>query len=851
MENLEVLFEEKEKELLNLNSYHEKLTLEYNMKKELQEVLQKGRDLFSRDAPTAANAAHNQDGDSFGLLDSQEADMKFSFLTGSIAVGERGRFERMIFRATRGNCYTRFAEIDEPVVDPQTGFEVEKVVFIIYYKGSSIETKLKKLCDAFNARRYSVPDLNDTEAIDARVRENRVELEDSATILRKNRESCVLLCRNLAAHVESWSWSVTQEKATYHTLNMFEMDVGAGMLRAEGWVIRSALPDVEQAVKRAHTNRGDSMPSLVNRLPKKLWPTPPTHFHTNKYTAPFQELVDTYGVPRYREANPGLFTTITFPFMFAVMFGDIGHGSIILIFALWLCWNENKLGKQKLGELGGGLFYARYMLLLMGFCATYMGLVYNDFFSMPWNMFGSRFEWSCEGPDGPYEASLIVCEAGKFCPCYTLESIEDRTYAPLFATIDAYDLDACVNADREASTCLCYTPCVYEESTGRGLFKARKGNPVHYDSLVVGGVQGNISTNEILQQDHGDYENVYDFGIDPVWIIAENELLFVNSLKMKQAVILGVVQMSFGICLKGANAVFFGDWLEFFFEFIPQILFSMCLFGYMCLMIFIKWTINWQSRMATTSCAAWRTQGVSGDVCEFAFTSQEECGVPCSEFKCEVGYGTNGDGGCQPPSLITTLINMALAPGSVTDPMFDGQSELQLFLVLVAVLCVPTMLLVKPIMINRRHKAESHSHGTHIEMEGDDEHADDTHEEHGFGEMMIHQTIETIEFVLGMISNTASYLRLWALSLAHAELSSVFWEKTMVEIGFSTGTFGVFLMFGAWSGVTFAVIICMDSLECFLHALRLHWVEFQNKFYKADGYKFTPLSFRQLVKNSA
>lgn len=41
--------------------------------------------------------------------------------------------------------------------------------------------------------------------------------------------------------------------------------------------------------------------------------------------------------------------------------------------------------------------------------------------------------------------------------------------------------------------------------------------------------------------------------------------------------------------------------------------------------------------------------------------------------------------------------------------------------------------------------------------------------------------------------------------------------------------------FAIFAAVTFGVILCMDVLECFLHALRLHWVEFQNKFYKADG----------------
>ena len=59
-------------------------------------------------------------------------------------------------------------------------------------------------------------------------------------------------------------------------------------------------------------------------------------------------------------------------------------------------------------------------------------------------------------------------------------------------------------------------------------------------------------------------------------------------------------------------------------------------------------------------------------------------------------------------------------------------------------------------------------------------------EEMDVTELWLHNMIEGIEFVLGSISNTASYLRLWALSLAHQQLSCIFFEKT-VGLAFQPG----------------------------------------------------------------
>lgn len=82
------------------------------------------------------------------------------------------------------------------------------------------------------------------------------------------------------------------------------------------------------------------------------------------------------------------------------------------------------------------------------------------------------------------------------------------------------------------------------------------------------------------------------------------------------------------------------------------------------------------------------------------------------------------------------------------------------------------------------------------------------------------------------------------------ELSSVLWDMTL-KLWFNfTGAIavvGLVIGFAMWFSLTIFILLCMEGLSAFLHALRLHWVEFDGKFYMGDGVKFEPFAFSAVL----
>lgn len=289
--------------------------------------------------------------------------------------------------------------------------------------------------------------------------------------------------------IEIYRLFFEKEKILYNTLNMFSEEQGS--FKGLCWCPLSKIDNANKAIGEIRSSNKIICSNLLKVTNHNL--TPPTYFRCNEFLRPFQDIVYTYGVPSYREANPTLFTIITFPYLFGIMFGDFAHGTVLFCLSAYICLKKDYLIKTK-SALADAVDF-RYLLLMMGFFSAFAGLLYNDFAAVPLNFITTCFDRETEPGSGFFNRTVKSCV-----------------------------------------------------------------NPI---------------------------------GFDPKWYSSVNELQFVNSFKMKISVVVGVTHMTLGIILKGLNALNETKWIDFLFEFLPQLIFMIAFFGYMNFMIIIKWLTDW------------------------------------------------------------------------------------------------------------------------------------------------------------------------------------------------------------------------------------------------------------------
>uniref|UniRef100_A0A7I4YEZ7 V-type proton ATPase subunit a n=2 Tax=Trichostrongylidae TaxID=6315 RepID=A0A7I4YEZ7_HAECO len=767
MIDLEATFEKLENELREVNRNEETLKKNFSELTELKHILRKTQTFFEEHEELLTTS--EEDGHQNPAMQHDYAPLKLQlrFVAGVIRRERLPAFERLLWRACRGNVFLRTSEIDDVLNDTVTGEPVNKTVFIIFFQGDQLKTKVKKICEGFRATLYPCPDTPQER------REMSIgvmtRIEDLKTVLGQTQDHRHRVLVAASKNVRMWLTKVRKIKSIYHTLNLFNIDVTHKCLIAECWCPVSELERIKMALKRGTEESGSQVPSILNRM--ETTEAPPTYHKSNKFTRGFQNIVDSYGVATYREINPAPYTMISFPFLFAIMFGDLGHGLIMLAAALFFILKEKQLEAARIkDEIFQTFFGGRYVIFLMGAFSIYTGFLYNDIYAKSVNVFGSG--WT---------------------NCYDLTEIERLKY----------------------------------------------------------GAERNLML--IPEKAYDTAAGPYPIGVDPIWNLAEsNKLNFLNSMKMKISVIVGIAQMTFGVLLSYQNYKYFKSDLDIKFMFIPQMIFLASIFMYLCLEIVVKWIF---------------------------FTAGPQDSI----------FGYKYPGSNCAPSLLIGLINMfmfkALPSGFVEEDghqkfqchlnfWYPGQGFFQTLFVLVAIACVPIMLFAKPYMLWKADKERRESGHRQLsvraDMNGDD--AEVVHAEpkttstvgsgggdhgHGgsgpfeFGEVMVYQAIHTIEFVLGCVSHTASYLRLWALSLAHAQLSEVLWSMVFRHSFRLDGYYGAvatYVLFFIFGSLSIFILVLMEGLSAFLHALRLHWVEFQSKFYGGLGHAFTPFSFEKILE---
>lgn len=308
-------------------------------------------------------------------------------------------FQRILFRMTRGNVFFKANNLDPTEGLDETELRdcqivPKSLVFILAPSTDEniLHTKINRLLMTNSFEALDIPYLNNRDEMQMTY-EN--EINDNQRILRKTNIEIEDILKTLDSDdkvpqlgfISFCKLVVTRELNFARKLIFIEKRENLYSLMV--WVPKKYFSFIKSDLEQMNQNDESFTPPKlmehnlkeVSRLrDKKI----PTYFDSDSLKTSFQEIVDTYGVPRYQEANPAIFTIISFPFFFGLMYGDVGHGSLMFITGILLVF----LAKDE----SSALYRVKWLVFLMGFFAVYCGLIYGEFFATPLALFKSCFD---------------------------------------------------------------------------------------------------------------------------------------------------------------------------------------------------------------------------------------------------------------------------------------------------------------------------------------------------------------------------------------------------------------------------------------------------------------------------
>ena len=134
-----------------------------------------------------------------------------------------------------------------------------------------------------------------------------------------------------------------------------EVTDGIGKITKGKYLVKAEPPTPE-----------DTVPTVIKPVPRIL--------------EAFEKLTFSLGHPRPDEINPVLIMAVTFPFLFGVMFADVGQGAILLIAGVLLSIFRRRVDINKVGDITRYFLFSSGLLILSGISAMFFGFLFGEFF---------------------------------------------------------------------------------------------------------------------------------------------------------------------------------------------------------------------------------------------------------------------------------------------------------------------------------------------------------------------------------------------------------------------------------------------------------------------------------------